>query len=90
MSAGLMSCVRENSPPMTMENSGAASLSSKSQGSLDSDEVDNIHIFAFALKFQSLYSNLSKEYIVCRNSIGRKIVRKFKNKHQFKAERSAA
>lgn len=34
MSAGLMSCVRENSPPITMENSGAASLSSESQGML--------------------------------------------------------
>ncbi|XP_031629728.1 putative uncharacterized protein DDB_G0282133 isoform X3 [Contarinia nasturtii] len=33
MSAGLMSCVRENSTPITMENSGAASLSSKSQES---------------------------------------------------------
>lgn len=44
MSAGLMSCVRENSPPITMENSGAASLSSESQGTVNIEPSKREHL----------------------------------------------
>lgn len=59
MSAGLMSCVRENSPPMTMENSGAASLSSKSQGSMNSVAENERHTHKIRLPSACIHKSLA-------------------------------
>lgn len=63
MSAGLMSCVRENSPPMTMENSGAASLSSKSQGSIDFDGERLTYTHSFVYKVTSRVVHREKDFL---------------------------
>lgn len=73
MSADLMSCVRENSPPNTMENSGATSLSSESQGTVYVEPSKRYHLSISILQFTThklISSDLNRVIFVFLSSFG--------------------